>query len=43
MMGILVCQACGKAIEHFEDEKVSRLYSVCLNCNCKKEEVKEEA
>ncbi|WP_081791921.1 GapA-binding peptide SR1P [Caldalkalibacillus mannanilyticus] len=37
-MGILVCQTCERAIDHFEDEKVSRLYTVCPNCHqCKSE------
>ncbi|MCT8139085.1 GapA-binding peptide SR1P [Anaerobacillus sp. CMMVII] len=40
-MGVIVCQTCGKVIEHFEAEKVSTLYGTCCNdCNknqqCKK-------
>jgi hypothetical protein len=28
-MGTIVCQSCNAVIEHFEDEKVSVLYSNC--------------
>ncbi|MFD2443363.1 GapA-binding peptide SR1P [Bacillus sp. CGMCC 1.16607] len=28
-MGTIVCQACNSTIEHFENEKVSILYSKC--------------
>ncbi|MCM3768656.1 MULTISPECIES: GapA-binding peptide SR1P [Bacillaceae] len=32
-MGTLVCQNCNSTIDHFEDEKVTVLYSKC-NCCC---------
>ncbi|WP_163530315.1 GapA-binding peptide SR1P [Halobacillus ihumii] len=32
-MGTIVCQNCQKVIEHFENEKVSTLYSKCPSCN----------
>ncbi|MFG6119124.1 MULTISPECIES: GapA-binding peptide SR1P [Thalassobacillus] len=35
-MGTIVCQDCQKIIEHYEDEKVSTLYSTCPSCNPKK-------
>jgi hypothetical protein len=31
-MGTIVCQICNSTIDHFEDEKVTVLYS--KNCNC---------
>ncbi|KAB7707918.1 GapA-binding peptide SR1P [Bacillus aerolatus] len=33
-MGTIVCQSCMNTIEHFEDEKVSVLYS---HCGCDEE------
>lgn len=35
-MGTIVCQECNATIDHFEDEKVTVLYS--SNCNCKNHE-----
>ncbi|GIN37684.1 GapA-binding peptide SR1P [Heyndrickxia oleronia] len=32
-MGTLVCQDCNKIIDHFEDEKVTVLYSNCKTCS----------
>jgi hypothetical protein len=29
IMGTIVCQACNSTIDHFEDEKVTVLYSKC--------------
>ncbi|WP_082676575.1 GapA-binding peptide SR1P [Shouchella shacheensis] len=39
-MGTLVCQNCNEAIEHFEGEKVTRLYatSCCNKCQASEEE-----
>ncbi|AST97369.1 GapA-binding peptide SR1P [Shouchella clausii] len=33
-VGTIVCQHCNEAVEHFEGEKVSRLYAVssCSRC-----------
>ncbi|MEW5549355.1 GapA-binding peptide SR1P [Peribacillus frigoritolerans] len=31
-MGTIVCQTCNSTIEHFEDEKVSVLYTHKHNC-----------
>ena len=31
-MGTLVCQTCNSTIDHFEDEKVTVLYSKCNCC-----------
>jgi hypothetical protein len=31
-MGTLVCQSCDSTIDHFEDEKVTILYSKCHCC-----------
>jgi hypothetical protein len=31
-MGTIVCQTCNSTIEHFEDEKVSVLYTHNHNC-----------
>ncbi|WP_409305272.1 GapA-binding peptide SR1P [Peribacillus sp. SCS-155] len=28
-MGTIICQNCNSIIEHFEDEKVTKLYSKC--------------
>ncbi|MFZ3588106.1 GapA-binding peptide SR1P [Bacillus sp. DJP31] len=33
-LGIIICQSCGKTIEHFEEEKVTTLYAHCNNCPC---------
>ncbi len=33
-MGTIVCQTCNCTIEHFEDEKVTRLYSKCKEGEC---------
>ncbi|HZG70881.1 MAG TPA: GapA-binding peptide SR1P [Chondromyces sp.] len=33
-MGTIVCQSCLETMEHFEDEKVTVLYS---HCGCKEE------
>ena len=35
-MGTIVCQECNATIDHFEDEKVTVLYS--SKCNCSKHE-----
>ncbi|WP_110929276.1 GapA-binding peptide SR1P [Bacillus massiliglaciei] len=33
-MGTIICQSCNDTIEHFEDEKVTVLYSHCCHqCN----------
>lgn len=32
MMGTIVCQNCNSTIDHFEDEKVTVLYSKCDSC-----------
>ena len=32
-MGTLVCKHCNATIDHFEDEKVTVLYSKCDCCN----------
>lgn len=32
-MGTIVCQTCNSTIEHFEDEKVSVLYTHNHNCH----------
>lgn len=32
-MGTLVCKDCNKIIDHFEDEKVTVLYSNCKKCD----------
>jgi hypothetical protein len=39
-MGTIVCQTCDATIDHFEDEKVTVLYSKC-NC-CHEEELKQK-
>ncbi|WP_100404621.1 GapA-binding peptide SR1P [Bacillus solitudinis] len=35
-MGTIVCQTCNKAIVHFENEKVTKLYATgsahCVDC-----------
>ncbi|MFD0049154.1 GapA-binding peptide SR1P [Actinomycetes bacterium NPDC127524] len=31
-MGTIICQTCNNTIEHYEDEKVSVLYSHCGTC-----------
>ncbi|MHC0037323.1 GapA-binding peptide SR1P [Pseudoneobacillus sp. C159] len=34
-MGTIICQACNSTIDHFEDEKVTVLYSKCSDsCEC---------
>ncbi|WP_134685887.1 GapA-binding peptide SR1P [Brevibacillus migulae] len=32
-MGTIVCQECGKIIDHFESNQVKTLYGVC-DCEC---------
>ncbi len=32
-MGTIVCQSCLNTIDHYEDEKVSVLFSNCCDCN----------
>jgi hypothetical protein len=39
-MGTIVCQACNSTIDHFEDEKVTVLYSKG-HC-CEKEQIEED-
>ena len=39
-MGVIVCQTCGKVIEHFEAEKVSTLYGTCCD-SCKNKQAKK--
>ncbi|MDV2685272.1 GapA-binding peptide SR1P [Alkalihalophilus sp. As8PL] len=35
-MGTIICQNCNKTIEHFEGEKVTKLYAQGHNCiQCK--------
>lgn len=31
-MGTIVCKCCDEVIEHYENEKVSVLYSLCPDC-----------
>lgn len=40
-MGTIVCQACNSTIDHFEDEKVTVLYSKGQYC-CATEHLEEE-
>ncbi|WP_181348968.1 GapA-binding peptide SR1P [Thalassobacillus sp. CUG 92003] len=35
-MGTIVCQDCQRVIEHYENEKVSTLYSKCPTCDSEK-------
>ncbi|MFP7733690.1 GapA-binding peptide SR1P [Priestia aryabhattai] len=35
-MGTIVCQTCNCTIDHFENEKVTRLYSTCKSGECQK-------
>ncbi|MGG5253100.1 GapA-binding peptide SR1P [Neobacillus sp. SM06] len=37
-MGTIVCQACNSTIDHFEDEKVTVLYSKCSCHHCQSQE-----
>lgn len=39
-MGTIVCQTCNSTIDHFEDEKVTVLYSKKCNC-CDQEDAQE--
>ncbi|MDQ0227783.1 GapA-binding peptide SR1P [Metabacillus niabensis] len=32
-MGTVICQNCNSTIDHFEDEKVTVLYSKCKCCD----------
>lgn len=41
-MGTIVCQVCNSTITHFEDEKVTVLYSKCGHCDCDEEEESKE-
>jgi hypothetical protein len=34
-VGILVCQTCETIVEHTNNEKVSKLYTTCKDCNKK--------
>ncbi|MTH52570.1 GapA-binding peptide SR1P [Bacillus mangrovi] len=40
-MGTIVCQDCNSTISHFEDEKVSKLYGRCMDCDCNKTELEQ--
>ncbi len=40
-MGTLVCQTCNSTIDHFEDEKVTVLYSKG-SCCCEDHHIDEE-
>ena len=31
-LGTIVCQVCDNTIEHFDNEKVTTLYSTCDDC-----------
>ncbi|WP_299094633.1 GapA-binding peptide SR1P [uncultured Metabacillus sp.] len=37
-MGTLVCEICNVTIDHFEDEKVTVLYTKCECCNNSKKD-----
>lgn len=37
-MGTIVCKHCESTIEHFEDQKVSTLYSKCDECDSQQQE-----
>ncbi|WP_391564073.1 GapA-binding peptide SR1P [Siminovitchia fortis] len=37
-MGIIICQDCNATIDYFEDDKVTKLYSCCCECNEKTDE-----
>lgn len=39
-MGVIVCQSCGKIIEHFEAEKITTLYGKCTKESCKSSQQK---
>ncbi|MEI3611032.1 GapA-binding peptide SR1P [Pseudogracilibacillus sp. SO30301A] len=39
-MGIIICQQCQEVINYYEEEKVTKLYSTCPNCNNKKKKSK---
>jgi hypothetical protein len=41
IMGTIVCQACNSTIDHFEDEKVTVLYSKCDD-GCAHDHIAEE-
>ncbi|MBO8171180.1 MAG: GapA-binding peptide SR1P [Bacillaceae bacterium] len=34
-MGTIVCQHCGRTIDHFDSDKVVVLYAACRLCGCK--------
>lgn len=36
-MGTIVCKECDNTIEHFENRKVTTLYSKCDDCSCEQE------
>jgi SR1 protein len=40
-MGTIVCQTCNSTIEHFEDEKVTVLYSKG-SCGCDSHDTQQE-
>lgn len=31
-MGTIICQDCQQVIDHYEEEKVTTLYSTCPSC-----------
>lgn len=41
-MGTIVCQSCDLTIDHFEDEKVTVLYSKCQCCHDHEKEQTQE-
>jgi hypothetical protein len=41
-MGTIVCQGCNRTLGHFEDEKVTTLYSTNENCDCANNEIESK-
>ncbi|RLQ95904.1 GapA-binding peptide SR1P [Falsibacillus albus] len=42
-MGTIVCQCCNSTVDHFEDEKVSVLYSKkCCHCEGQQPKLEEK-
>lgn len=35
LMGIIICQQCNEVVSFYAEEKVTKRYGICSNCNGK--------
>lgn len=41
-MGIMICWNCERVFDYIKGEKVERIYSSCINCECENIETNKE-